>query len=123
MDKQPAMIKAWIKLWIDVVNVNPVGFAYFVALSETALAVALILGLFSNLSYIGGALLAFVIWSTAEGFGGPYGAGSTDIGAAVIYILVFALLWQTRAGLYLGLDRRLGKRLGSLAFVASGRTT
>jgi uncharacterized membrane protein YphA (DoxX/SURF4 family) len=58
------MIKAWIKLWIDVVNVNPVGFAYFVALSETALAVALILGLFSNLSYIGGALLAFVIWST-----------------------------------------------------------
>lgn len=110
-------------MWIDVVNVNPVGFAYFVSLAETALAVALILGLFSNLAYIGGALLSFVIWSTAEGFGGPYGAGSIDIGAAVIYILVFALLWQTRAGLYLGLDRRLGDRLGSLAFVASGRTT
>ena len=123
LDRQPALIRAWIELWIDVVNVNPVAFAYFVALSETALAFALVLGLFSNLAYIGGAFLAFVIWSTAEGFGGPYGAGSTDIGAAVIYILVFALLWQTRAGLYLGLDRRLGERFRSLAFLASGRVT
>ena len=122
LDNQPALVKSWIHLWINVVNVNPVAFAYFVAIAETALAFALILGLLSNLAYIGGALLAFVIWSTAEGFGGPYVAGSTDIGAAVIYIFVFALLWQTRAGLYLGLDRRLGKRLGSLAFVASGQT-
>ncbi len=34
-----------------------------------------------------------VIWSTAEGFGGPYTAGSTDIGAAIIYVLVFLALW------------------------------
>jgi uncharacterized membrane protein YphA (DoxX/SURF4 family) len=121
LDNQPALIKGWISLWIDVVNVNPVAFAYFVALAETALALALILGLFSNLAYLGGAILAFVIWSTAEGFGGPYIASSTDIGAAVIYIFVFVLLWQTRAGLFLGLDGRLGEKLGPLAGLASGR--
>jgi len=115
-------VQAWISFWIDVVNVNPVAFAYFVALAETALALALIFGILSNLAYLGGSVLAFVIWSTAEGFGGPYVLGSTDIGAAVIYIFVFALLWQTQAGLYLGLDRALGKRLGSLNFMASGRS-
>lgn len=118
---QPPLVRAWIHLWIDVVNVNPVAFAYLVAVAETALAAALVLGLFSNLAYLGGSALAFVIWSTAEGFGGPYVAGSTDIGAAVIYIFVFALLYLSRAGLWLGLDRRLGARLGRWAFVASGR--
>lgn len=121
MPGQPLAVKAWIGFWVDVVNVNPVAFAYFVALAETALAMALIFGILSNLAYLGGAVLAFVIWSTAEGFGGPYVVGSTDIGAAVIYIFVFVLLWQTRAGLFLGLDRRLGEKLGPLAGLASGR--
>lgn len=123
MPGQPPAVQAWIGFWVDVVNVNPVAFAYFVALAETALALALIFGVLSNLAYLGGAVLAFVIWSTAEGFGGPYVVGTTDIGAAVIYMFVFALLWQTRAGLYLGLDRYLGNRLGPLAFLASGRVT
>jgi len=120
MPGQPPAVQAWIGFWVDVVNVNPVAFAYFVALAETALALALIFGILSNLAYLGGSVLAFVIWSTAEGFGGPYVVGSTDIGAAVIYIFVFALLWQTRAGQYLGLDRRLAPLLGSWAFLASG---
>lgn len=79
---------------------NPVASAYFVAIAETALALALSFGLFSNLAYIGGSLLAFVI-----------------------YNFVFALLWQQRARLYLGLDRCLGNRLNSLTFVAFGKTT
>ncbi len=121
LDGQSALVQGWIHLWIDVVNVNPLVFAYVVAFAETALAIALILGVFSNLAFFGGVLLSFVIWSTAEGFGGPYVAGSTDIGTAVIYIFVFALLFLTRAGLWLGLDRRLGERLGPFAFLASGR--
>ena len=120
---QPTLVKAWINFWIEVVSVDPVAFAYFVALAETTLAFALMFGFLSNLAYLGGSVLAFGIWSTAEGFGGPYVAGTTDIGAAVIYIFVFALLWQTRAGLYLGLDRHLGERFGPLAFLASGRVT
>ncbi len=119
---QPYLVRAWISLWVDVVRVDPVGFAYLVALSETALALALILGLFTDLACLGGAALCLVIWSTAEGLGGPYVAGSTDIGTAIIYVFVFGFIFLTRAGLYYGLDRHLGARLGPrLAWLASGR--
>jgi thiosulfate dehydrogenase [quinone] large subunit len=64
--------------------------------------------------------MALVIWSTAEGFGGPYAAGSTDIGAAIIYVLVFVALFLTNAGLIMGLDRRLTPAIGSWGILASG---
>ena len=118
---QPSVVQEWINFWINVVNVNPVAFAYLVAFAETALAFALIFGFLSNLAYLGGSVLAFVIWSTAEGFGGPYVVGSTDIGAAVIYIFVFGLLYLTQAGLFIGVDGWLEKKLGSAAILASGR--
>tara|TARA_R110002110_G_scaffold85816_4_gene223848 strand:- start:188932 stop:189459 length:528 start_codon:yes stop_codon:yes gene_type:complete len=123
LDGQSAPVQAWIYFWMQVVKVDPVLFAYFVAAAETALALALIFGVLSNLAYLGGAVLAFVIWSTAEGFGGPYVTGSTDIGAAIIYVFVFALLYLTRAGLQMGYDRQLTKMLGSWAFLASGQVT
>lgn len=119
---QPALVQEWIKFWIEIVQVNPVFFAHLVAVSETGLAISLILGAFSNLAYLGGSLLALVIWSTAEGLGGPYKAGSTDIGTAVIYVFVFALLFLSRAGLELGFDRLLSVRLRAWAFLASGST-
>jgi DoxX len=90
-----------------VVNVNPHVFAYLVAIGETAVAIGLIFGLFSNLTNISGLLLSVVIWATAEGFGGPYAPGSTDIGSAIIYALVFVGLFLASAGLYYGLDRFL----------------
>ncbi len=121
MEGQPHLVQDWIRFWVDVINVNPTVFAYLVATSEAALALALIFGLFSNMAYLGGAILAFIIWSTAEGFGGPYVSGSTDIGAAIIYVFVFALLFLTRAGQHIGLDYWLGKKLGRYAFLASGR--
>lgn len=117
---QPAWVQSWIGLWVNVVKVDPVSFARLVALAETSIAIALILGIFINLTSLGGAGLALMIWSTAEGFGGPYGAGSTDIGSAVIYALVFAGLFLSQAGLHLGLDRRLTPALGRLGFLASG---
>jgi thiosulfate dehydrogenase [quinone] large subunit len=119
LDGQPALVKAWIGLWIDLVKVNPHVFAFVVAVSETAIAVALIFGVLSNLANLGGLLLALVIWSTAEGFGGPYHAGSTDIGASIIYILVFVALFLSQSGLYLGLDRRLTPMLGWWGWLAS----
>jgi len=117
---QPGPVRAWIGLWMDIVQIDPVFFARLVALSETALAIALILGVFSNMAFLGGSLLALVIWSTAEGLGGPYTAGSTDIGTAIIYVFVFALLYLSRVGLDVGLDRYLGPKLGKFAFLASG---
>ncbi len=82
--------------------------------------VSLILGLLSNAADLGGALLTLVIWSTAEGFGGPYKAGSADIGTAIIYSFVFAALFLSQAGLYLGFDRRLTPMLGRWGWLAAG---
>jgi len=121
-DGQPPAVKGWINFWINVVNVDPHVFAHAVAIGETAIAVALILGVFSNLTYIGGTLLSVVIWTTAEGFGGPYQAGATDIGAAIIYVLVFAGLFFSNSGVINGLDRWLSPRLGRFSFLASGKS-
>lgn len=117
---QPLLVHHWIGFWINTINVDPTAFAYLVAIGETAVAVALIVGAFTNLASLVGTLLALVIWSTAEGFGGPYEAGSTDIGAAIIYVLVFAGLVLSSSGLYLGLDRRITPALGRLGLLASG---
>ncbi len=117
---QPAAVQAWINLWMNIVKVDPRAVGYLVALGETAIALGLILGLLSNVTNIGGLLLSVVIWSTAEGFGGPYQPGSTDIGSAIIYALVFVGLFLTNAGLYWGLDARLTPALGRWGFLASG---
>lgn len=116
---QPAWVKSWIGFWVNVVKVDPHVFAHAVAVAETLVAIGLVFGLFSNLTYVLGALLTLVIWTTAEGFGGPYVAGSTDIGGAIIYVIVFGALFVSAAGLYLGLDRRLTPKLGRWSFLAS----
>jgi uncharacterized membrane protein YphA (DoxX/SURF4 family) len=120
LDGQPAGVQAWVNFWINVVKVDPHVFAHIVAIAEVLVAIGLIFGVFSNLTNLGGALLSLVIWSTAEGFGGPYVPGSTDIGAAVIYAFVFGVLFFANAGLVLGLDRLLTPVLGRLGFLASG---
>jgi uncharacterized membrane protein YphA (DoxX/SURF4 family) len=117
---QPWLVHHWIGFWVNTVGVDPTVFAYLVAVAETTIALALILGVFINLTSLIGVLLTVVIWSTAEGFGGPYQAGSTDVGAAIIYALVFAGLFLSSAGLYYGLDRRLTPKLGKLGVLASG---
>ncbi len=116
---QPLLVHHWIGFWIDVVKIDPTALAYLVAIGETAVAVALILGAFTNPASLIGVALSLVIWSTAEGFGGPYQVGSTNIGAAIISVLVFASLFLGSAGLYLGLDRRLTGALGRLGFLAA----
>lgn len=119
-DGQPWPVHHWIGFWVNTIGVDPKLFAYLVAAGETAIAVALILGVFTNLTTVVGVLLSIVIWTTAEGLGGPYKAGSTDIGAAIIYVLVFAGLFLSSSGLYVGLDRRLTDWLGRFGFLASG---
>lgn len=112
---QPLPIHHWIGFWVNTVGVDPTFFAYATAVGETA-----IVGAFSNLTAVFGVLLSVVIWTTAEGFGGPYTAGSTDIGAAIIYPLVFAGLLLSSAGLYNGVDRKLTAALGRFGFLGSG---
>ena len=119
-DGQPWPIHHWIVFWTNTVGIDPTFFAYATAIGETAIAITLIVGAFTNLTVIVGVLLSFGIWTTAEGFGGPYVAGSTDIGAAIIYPLVFAGLFLSSSGLYYGVDRKLTAALGRFGFLASG---
>jgi uncharacterized membrane protein YphA (DoxX/SURF4 family) len=104
---QPALVQAWINLWVNGVNVDPHFFAILVAIAETAIALGLLFGLFTRVAMIGGIALTLVIWSTAEGFGGPYAAGSTDIGAAIIYVIVFISLWLGKSWRYYSIDNFL----------------
>lgn len=106
LGSQPPLVRGWINLWIGVVGVNPHFFAFAVAVAETAIALALISGILPRLTTAGGVAMSLVIWSTAEGFGGPYAAGSTDIGAAVIYALVFLALYFGRAWEEFSLQKR-----------------
>jgi len=53
------------------------------------------LGVARRLNYLLGAILSLLIFTVAEGFGGPYVSGSTDIGACFLYVVVYALLYFT----------------------------
>ncbi len=106
---QPALVQAWVNLWIHTVSVDPHTFAIIVALSETAIAIGLLFGLLTKIAMSGGIAMALVIWSTAEGFGGPYMAGSTDIGAAIIYVLVFLALWAGKSWRHMSVDAWLNR--------------
>ena len=119
-DGQPALIQAWLNAWIKFVSINPHLFASIVALGEMGIAIGLLLGLFSNLAYAGGALLSIVIWAVPEGFGGPYTAGATDVGTGIIYVFGFLGLFLLAAGQYYGLDKIVRAKLGRWKFLSSG---
>jgi nitrite reductase (NO-forming) len=113
---QPAFLKPWFGL---VTAVASDGRAASLALGsaaiETYLAVALLTGFARKVTYSVGALYTALIWATAEGFGGPYVAGSsTDVGAAIIYTLLFLtlLIHDSGAGISrLSLDSILERRV------------
>jgi thiosulfate dehydrogenase (quinone) large subunit len=120
-DGQPAPIMGWVSFWANLVSVNPLLFARILATTESAIAIFLILGLFSNLTSIVGIFLSLGIWSIPEGFGGPYLPGqTTDIGTAFPYAILFVVLLCLSAGRYYGLDQWLTPRLGRWGFLASG---
>ena len=119
-DGQPGPIQAWVKFWVMIVNINPSLIAYGSAVIETLIAVFLILGIFSNLTYIVGIVYTLGIWSVAEGFGGPYALGqSTDVGTALPYAVLFGVLFCISAGLYFAGDQWLTPKLGRWGFLAS----
>jgi nitrite reductase (NO-forming) len=123
-DGQPALIQGWLSFWGGLISTNPLLFARIEAATETAIALCLLFGLLSNLTYIAGIVLSLGIWSTAEGFGGPYIAGhTTDVGTALPYAILFAILLAIAAGRYYSLDSWLSPKLGRLSFLASGSTT
>ena len=89
---QPAWSSFWFDAWIAVVTPNAGVFIWLTRIIETVLAVALILGIARKSLYFAGALFSLLVWSTAEGFGGPYAVGAANMGAGIVYVLVFIAL-------------------------------
>jgi len=89
-DGQPGWLRWWFDFWINLQHPRAMFFAYLVAVVETLIAVALIAGLARKLTYSAAIVFSLLIWATAEGFGGPYTSGASDIGTAIIYAVVFA---------------------------------
>lgn len=116
---QPAIIRDWITLWLNIIEPHPHVWAYLLGAAETTIALCLILGVLTNLVALGGGILSLLIWTTAEGLGGPYQSGTTDISASIIYVLVFALMAATGAGATWGIDALLRPRLGKLRWLSS----
>ncbi len=89
---QPDWLAPWFNFWLALVTPNPAPWIWVVRIAETLIALGLLFGFARKWVYILGALFSLLVWSTAEGFGGPYTVGATDMGAALIYVLVFAAL-------------------------------
>jgi len=91
-DGQPTWLQPWFNFWSSVTTGNAALFVYTTGVLEVALGVALVLGFMRKIAYLGGIIFSLFIWAIPEGFGGPYGPGSTDIGTGIIYSFVFLSL-------------------------------
>ena len=87
---QPGWLRPWFNFWIRFQHPDAMFLAYLAAVIETLIAVALIIGFARKLTYLSAIAFSLLIWGTAEGFGGPYTSGASDIGTAIIYAVVFA---------------------------------
>ena len=113
---QPSTVASWIRFWADIANSTP-GFPYIIAITETLIAIFIIIGLFTKLTSLSGIVFSFLIWSTAEAFGGLFTPGATDIGTAPLYMAMFAGLIVVGAGMQHGLDRRILRRYPRLGLL------
>lgn len=94
---QPNWLNSWFNFWVDATTANPIFWSYLIGLTELGLAFSLIFGFMRKFGYLVGILTSLVIWGVPEGFGGPYGPTSTDIGTGIIYAMVFLLFIMINA--------------------------
>ncbi len=100
---QPGWIVAYIGFFIRVIGIiGPLAFGIAVALAESVIALALLFDVLLDWVLPLGAIYSLVLWTTAEGWGGPYAAGATGnkgdvLGTATLYVLVFLFLIAARA--------------------------
>jgi hypothetical protein len=90
---QPGWLHGWFSLWSGLPNWQTTVLAYGTAATETLLAVGLLAGVRRRSFYLFGAVYSLLIWAVPEGFGGPYHAGSTDIGTGIVYAFVFSAVF------------------------------
>lgn len=109
LTNQPFFVKVWIHFWLYIISFNAHHFAILTALTETIIAIGLIFGIFTRYVMYLGIIFSLLIWTTAEGFGGPYDGTSTDIGAGIIYVFVFIALLLGRSWEMYSWDKRRQK--------------
>ena len=119
---QPGWLRPWFVFWRHLVKVDPHLLAYVTAGVETLIAAGLVLGFARRAVYVGGILWSIAIWTIPEGFGGSFLSGATDLGTAIMYALVFGVLYSletlpTGTGAW-SLDHVIERRLPSWRFVA-----
>ncbi|MGE5212484.1 MAG: multicopper oxidase domain-containing protein [Nitrospirota bacterium] len=113
MKGQPLWLASWFNFWLRLVIQHTDFFILATRLIESAIAIGLLLGLARRITYIAGALFSLLIWSTAEGFGGPYTSGATNLGPALVYTLFFvaiALFERLLGSTPYSLDYYIGRR-------------
>lgn len=117
-----SFVYPWVAFWANFTANNINFFVYFAIIVEFLIGLFLILGFFKKFLYIAGAVYSIAIWLTISQFGGPYIAGTLDIGATPIYFLLFLLLIfsERNFNVYdLSIDKAIKKRFnlwGKLAF-------
>jgi nitrite reductase (NO-forming) len=89
---QPAWLAGWFAMWIGLVTPHAELFTGLTRIVETAIALALLTGFARKTLYVAGAVFSLLVWSTAEGFGGPYTVGANNMGTAISYVLIFVAL-------------------------------
>jgi len=87
-----SFVYPWVAFWANFTANNINFFVTFAIVVEFLIGLFLILGLFKKFLYIAGAAYSIAIWLTISQFGGPYIAGTLDIGATPFYFLLFLLL-------------------------------
>jgi thiosulfate dehydrogenase (quinone) large subunit len=91
---QPDWLRPFFRFWRHLVAHDPRLSAYATAVIETLIALFLIFGFARRTLYILGAFWSLAIWVIPEGFGGSFLAGATDIGTAIMYVVIFAILYS-----------------------------
>ncbi|HEY2577680.1 MAG TPA: hypothetical protein VGI74_15345 [Streptosporangiaceae bacterium] len=118
---QPPWLHGWFQFWIHLQSAAPAAFATLTGITETGLALCLLLGGARRAAYTIGAAYTLLIWAVGEGFGGPYASGSTDVGTGIVYALLFITLLAFAPPARrerLSLDRFLGARWPWWRFIA-----
>lgn len=123
-DGQPGWLSGWFSFWAAQAAANPSLWVYLTGTFEVALGLALVFGFLRKLAYLGGILLSLLIWAVPEGFGGPYGPSSTDVGTGIVYAMVFLFLLLVNAtygSSRWSLDRWIERRWPKWALLAELR--
>ena len=92
---QPNWIATYITFVINAVQtVRPELVAVLVAIIETGIAISLLTGLWLRVIAPLAFLYSLAIWTTAEGWGGPYTAAGTGVrGNVVGNVLIYAIIF------------------------------